>query len=118
MNGNFIMIKLINTYICDREEKLITMSELAEESPDIDEGISTGNDNVGKVILYNDEWHTFDEVVFQIIKAIKCSMDKAEAMTWEVHTKGKAIVFDGDLKECLRVSTVLEEISLRTHVEM
>jgi ATP-dependent Clp protease adaptor protein ClpS len=70
-----------------------------------------------RVILYNDEWHTFDEVIDQIIKAIKCSMDRAESLTWEVHTKGKACVFDGDMRECLRVSSVLEEIDLRTQIE-
>lgn len=70
-----------------------------------------------RVILYNDEWHTFDEVIDQIIKAIKCSMDRAESLTWEVHTKGKACVFDGDMPECLRVSSVLEEIDLRTQIE-
>jgi ATP-dependent Clp protease adapter protein ClpS len=73
--------------------------------------------NAAKVILFNDEVHSFDEVIDQIIKAINCSFKKAEKLTWEVHTKGKACVFDGDLPECLRVSSVLEEIALHTQVE-
>lgn len=71
-----------------------------------------------KVILFNDEIHTFDEVSSQIIKAIKCSTEKAEALTWEVHSKGKAVIFSGDMNECLRVSGVLEEIGLHTQIEM
>lgn len=70
-----------------------------------------------KVILFNDDYHTFDEVITQLIKAIGCSYDKAEALTWEVHLKGKAVVFTGELSECLRVSSVLEEIALHTQIE-
>ena len=73
--------------------------------------------NASKVILFNDEWHTFDEVIEQIIKATKCSRDTAEAMTWEVHSKGKAVVYDGEMKQCLKVSGVLEEIALHTQIE-
>lgn len=70
-----------------------------------------------KVILFNDDWHTFDEVTNQIIKAIKCSSEQAEAITWEVHSNGKAMVYDGEMTECLRVSSVLEEIGLHTQIE-
>jgi len=71
-----------------------------------------------KVILYNDETHTFEEVIGQLIKALGCDTQKAEAMTWEVHAKGKAVVFDGTMNECLRVSAVLEEIALHTQIEV
>ena len=70
-----------------------------------------------KVILFNDDWHTFEEVTGQIIKAIKCSQSEAESLTWEVHSKGKACVFTGEMHECLRVSSVLEEIQLHTQIE-
>lgn len=70
-----------------------------------------------KVILFNDDIHSFEEVTQQIIKAIKCSENEAEAYTWEVHSKGKACVFTGEMHECLRVSSVLEEIGLHTQIE-
>ncbi len=70
-----------------------------------------------RVILYNDEHHTFDEVIMQILKAVHCSIDRAEQLTWEVHNSGKAIVYEGPLHECLNVSAVLEEISLKTEVQ-
>jgi ATP-dependent Clp protease adaptor protein ClpS len=71
-----------------------------------------------KVILFNDEIHTFDEVITQIIKATKCGQAQAEALTTEVHTKGRACVFGGELLRCLEVSGILEEIKLMTHIEM
>jgi len=69
-----------------------------------------------KVLLFNDNFHTFDEVIGQVCKAIACSEQHAEKIAWEVHTAGKSVVFDGDISQCLRVSSVLEEIGLHTQV--
>jgi len=71
-----------------------------------------------KVILFNDQIHSFDEVIGQIIKATGCDTTKAEALTWEVHNSGKAMVFEGVMNECLKVSHVLEEIELNTQIEV
>lgn len=92
------------------------MSEpLVEEQIKTDDGTIVGIPS--KVILFNDEVHTFDEVIVQLIKATGCSYDQAEALTWEVHTKGKAVVFYGEIAECLKVSSILEEIALHTQIE-
>ncbi len=80
------------------------------------EGVTT-LDHPVRVILFNDEVHTFDEVIAQLIKATGCTTAKAEATAWEVHTKGKAVCFEGELSICLQVSAVLEEISLHTQIE-
>jgi ATP-dependent Clp protease adaptor protein ClpS len=100
-----------------KNEHVICLAEQYEEEVELDEDIGDGTTNAAKVILFNDEWHTFDEVINQIIKATSCSMDKAETLTWEVHNKGKALVYSGEMAECLRVSGVLEEISLHTQIE-
>lgn len=78
---------------------------------------ATGTDLPARVILFNDDWHTFEEVILQLIKATGCSRQRAEALTWEVHTRGKAAVYEGELPQCLRVSSVLEEIGLHTQIE-
>lgn len=82
--------------------------------PEIEEETSVGIPF--KVILYNDDWHTFDEVINQIIKATNSSFEKARDLTFEVHVKGKAIIFYGPLPECLKVSSILEEIELHTQI--
>jgi ATP-dependent Clp protease adaptor protein ClpS len=71
-----------------------------------------------KVILFNDDVHTFDEVIAQLIKATLCSSQKAESLAWEVHNNGRAVVFDGELVRCMEVSSILEEIHLMTQVEV
>ena len=70
-----------------------------------------------KVILYNDEIHTFDEVISQLMKATGCSSATAEGFAYEVDTRGLACVYEGEMIECLKVSSVLEEIALHTEIE-
>lgn len=94
---------------------MATLDPLVEDETDI--GVLDGTTLIAKVILFNDEWHTFDEVIAQIIKATNCSRGRAEELTNEVHFKGKAIVFEGDMPECLKVSSILEEIALHTQIE-
>ncbi len=86
-----------------------------EENPEI---IVESNVTLpAKVILFNDDWHTFDEVILQLMKAINCDSQQAESIAWSVHNNGKAIVFEGELLECLKVSSILEEIALHTQIE-
>lgn len=80
------------------------------------EDISTKLHLAFKVILYNDDHHSFDEVIVQLIKAVKCSFEKARDFAFEVHVKGKAIVFSGELNKCLKVSAILQEIELHTQI--
>jgi ATP-dependent Clp protease adapter protein ClpS len=90
-----------------------------KQSPEISD-IEQEETTVGfgtRVVLYNDDWHTFEEVIAQIIKATKCSFVEARDKTFEVHTNGKAVVFLGELSDCLKVSGILEEILLHTQIE-
>jgi ATP-dependent Clp protease adaptor protein ClpS len=91
-----------------------TPNPLQQEEKDVDVLV----EQPARVILYNDEIHSFDEVIGQIIKAVRCDTTKAEALTWEVHNSGKAMVFEGVMNECLKVSHVLEEIALNTQIEV
>ena len=97
------------------DETTVTHGDLTGVESDVDviDGITTA----AKVILFNDEVHTFEEVINQLIKALNCSQDKAESLTWEVHTNGKACVYNGEMKDCLKISSVLEEIALHTQIE-
>lgn len=81
-----------------------------------DDDVLTQLGLTSRVILFNDEDHTFDEVIRQIVKAIRCTIEHAEALTLEVHFRGRAQVFEGEIGACLRVSSILEEIALHTQV--
>lgn len=89
-----------------------------ETIEEVDESRGSGIAGLARVILFNDEVHSFDDVIIQLIKAISCTPDRAEEYAWEVHNIGKASVFEGELHECLKVSSILEEIDLHTQIEM
>jgi ATP-dependent Clp protease adaptor protein ClpS len=70
-----------------------------------------------RVILFNDDLHTFHEVTAQLTRAIGCPSDEAFQFAYLVHTNGSAPVFAGPFEQCLGVSWILEEIRLLTRVE-
>lgn len=70
-----------------------------------------------RVILYDDDWHTPDEVVVQIQKATGYDLYKSTAIMLEAHTRGRAICFRGDRVRCHDVAGVLRQIRLQVEVD-
>lgn len=70
-----------------------------------------------RVILFNDEEHSMDQVALQVQKATGCCLEKAEAIMLEAHRTGQAIVYSGDLEACNKVAGILQQIGLRVSVE-
>lgn len=81
----------------------------------IDIDVTTGSFTL---ILFNDSDHSFDEVIQQVMKATGFGYDKAEAVTMEAHNRGRAAVINDELEKCLKVQAILEEIRLRTSIEV
>jgi ATP-dependent Clp protease adaptor protein ClpS len=94
--------------------------EVEPASPGVEvlekEDDGTGTDHPWRVILFNDEVHTFDEVIRQLVKATGCSESQAETLAWKVHSEGKANVYEGTFEECFEVQAVLKEIQLVTEI--
>ena len=91
------------------EEATITLEQEQDTITDTNAG--------AKVILFNDEVHSFDQVIIQLIKAIHCTHKVADEMAMTVHTAGKCDVYHGAVEDCLNVSAILEEIELKTEIE-
>lgn len=106
---------------CARDDMTDIMNQV---SPDVlvevdeEQEHDIGVQEPARVILFNDDVHTFDEVIEQIIKATGCDYHRAEALTWQVHNNGKAVVYEGEITRCVQVSNVLEEIQLLTQIEV
>jgi len=92
------------------------METRPEEQPIADEDVAT--QEPARVILFNDDEHSIEEVIGQLIKALRCDHATAESLTWEVHTNGKAVVYTGELVKCMEVSGILQEIELMTQIEV
>ncbi len=74
-------------------------------------------DTPWRVILYDDDIHTFDDVIGQLVRAVGCDTERAARHAWTVHTEGKDTVFEGEFFDCFRVQGVLREIQLVTEIE-
>lgn len=88
-----------------------------DEDVIVDDDIGIRIDAPWKVVLYNDDIHTFDEVILQLQKAIGCSAQRAENIAFEAHHRGKAVAYSGEFNECFRVMGVLREIQLVVEIE-
>ena len=79
---------------------------------DIETPESTDAGPAWRTVLFNCECHTFEDVERQLVKAISCGLGRARALSWEVHSKGSAVVFSGPRQRCEAVAAVLEDIRL------
>ncbi|MCC5929719.1 MAG: ATP-dependent Clp protease adaptor ClpS [Cyclobacteriaceae bacterium] len=67
-------------------EKTITEVEvLVDEDEDLEKSL----------VVYNDDFNTFDHVIKTLIKVCNHSPEQAEQCTWLIHFKGKCAVKKG-----------------------
>jgi len=81
-----------------------------------DEDVDAG-DGPYVVILYNDDYHGFEEVVSQIQKATGHPLEKCVGIMLEAHTRGRAIAFTGSQEACDRAAGVLRQIRLQVETD-
>jgi len=48
------------------------------------------------VVIYNDDFNTFEHVIATLIKVCKHTAEQAEQCTWLIHYKGKCAVKSGE----------------------
>lgn len=73
--------------------------------------------NQFRVILYDDDHHSQQAVVEQLVKATECSTQKALRIMLEAHHKGRAVCFRGSKSKAERVVKVLREIRLQCEMD-
>jgi ATP-dependent Clp protease adaptor protein ClpS len=50
------------------------------------------------------------------MKATRCTLSRARSLSWEVHTKGSAIVYEGPRERCEAVADVIGAVGLKVEV--
>jgi ATP-dependent Clp protease adaptor protein ClpS len=98
--------------VCSEKKKQAPSVEVLEQEKEQEK-----ENTPWRLILYDDDIHTFDEVINQLIKALGCSVSRAEEITLKVHNEGKATVHEGSFEECLNINTILQEIQLITEIK-
>ncbi len=94
-------------------------ADLAVAEPDVltETTDETAIQTPWRVLLFDDDIHTFEDVILQLMKATGCTEQQGEKHAWTVHTQGKDLVYQGEFFECFRVQGVLREIQLVTEIE-
>lgn len=64
-------------------------------------------------VLYNDEIHTYDNVIYALMKSIRCSNKVGTDYATTVDREGRAIIFHGSFEKCSSLKEQIAEITLK-----
>lgn len=81
-----------------------TEVELEEEI-----AVDSGIENNKNLVIYNDDFNTFDHVIDSLVKVCKHELVQAEQCTWIIHYNGKCAVKEGNMKKLLPMRRALSE---------
>lgn len=101
---------------------LRAMATIAPERPTItrpdveDQDTTRGGSQGWIVIVYDNDFNTWQEVVGVLRRATGCSEEEANIETWEVDNLGKSVVHHGSREECTRAAGIIRTIGIRVEV--
>lgn len=73
-------------------------------------------DEVYKLILWNDDVNTFDDVIEALVEICEHTLEQAQQCTFLVHYKGKCTVKTGDLEKLKPMHEKLTSRSLTSEI--
>lgn len=92
-----------------------------EHELDVDTDVLLAPDEVSidqqQIIVYNDDFNTFDFVIESLIKVCKHDIVQAEQCTFLIHYKGKCSVKRGSYEELEPMCTALLERGITAEIE-
>ncbi len=69
------------------------------------------------LIVFNDDFNTFDHVIESLIKVCKHEVEQAEQCTWIIHFRGKCQVKRGDYETLEPMCTALLERGITAEIQ-
>ncbi len=87
------------------------VEELVDVEDDIDQG------EIKNLVVYNDDFNTFDHVINTLIKVCKHDATQAEQCTYIIHFKGKCAVKRGTFKELKPMREGICEAGIKATIE-
>ena len=97
-------------------EKLKVRRQATSPTPDATAESSAGlhGGEGWAVVLFDDMVHFRGDVLIQVIKALRCSAQAANAIVERVEQSGKSVVVITTFAHALHVDAILREIKLKT----
>jgi ATP-dependent Clp protease adaptor protein ClpS len=69
-----------------------------------------------EIVLYNDDYHTFDFVIESLVKVCQHNLTQAEQCTYIVHYKGKCSVKKGEYEKLKPMCSALLDRGLTAEI--
>ena len=87
---------------------------------DIQEEVSVlediGEESLKNLMVYNDDFNTFEHVINTLIKVCKHDVHQAEQCTYLIHYKGKCSVKKGDYEELKPMREGITEAGIKAAI--
>jgi len=80
-----------------------TWEELLGTQPESDVALATEESPSFKLVVYNDDFNTFEHVINTLVDVCAHSNEQAEQCTLIVHYKGKCVVKSGNEKNMIKM---------------
>ena len=97
------------------------MAEVIEIEPEVIDNVKektiTKKKNVNYLILFNTDYHTFEEVIMAIMLYCGKTAEEAIADAMRVHEKGKASILDGTMEELKPIYEAFRDKTLKVTIE-
>ncbi len=88
-------------------------------STDLEEDVLTIEDTDinKKLVIYNDDFNSFDHIINCLVKYCKHTAEQAEQSAWIIHTKGKYSVKEGSFDSLKPMEEALTENGIDAKIE-
>ncbi len=82
------------------------------------ENLKTESIKLYCLVLYNDDFNTFDHVIDCLVKYCHHNPIQAEQCAWIIHNNGKCTIKEGDYSNLEPICSALLEQSLSAQIEI
>ncbi len=72
--------------------------------------------DVKDLVVFNDDFNTFDHVITTLMRVCKHSPEQAEQCTWIIHYKGKCAVKNGSFEELKPMKDAICEVGIDARI--
>jgi ATP-dependent Clp protease adaptor protein ClpS len=91
-------------------------TEVQEETFTLDE-ILAGLKETNRLILWNDDFNTFEHVIHCLMKYLDYNEPQSEVIAWTVHNEGKCVILEGSFTEIEIYRKIFKQEGLTVSIE-
>ena len=73
--------------------------------------------NTNKITVYNNEMTLFQSVFMVLKTSVPLTDDQAFELTKTIHNQGSAVVYEGNMDHCIKISQALKDIEVRYQID-